>query len=68
MGLLQTFKSLLPATQAVAPTGMTTSRRHPMARAAAEGEQAKLSLLSTSEIKPAIERMMDAEMKLEKFL
>ena len=74
MGLLQTVKSFLPATRSAAvPKGMTTSKRHPMARthdrSSSNGDdEGKLSLLSTSEILPGIERMMKAESKLEKFL
>ncbi|HEY3874618.1 MAG TPA: phage portal protein, partial [Candidatus Kapabacteria bacterium] len=46
---------------------LTTSRRHPMAPPNGD-EHGKLSLLSTSEVLPAIERMMKAEAKLEKYL
>lgn len=67
-------KSYLPATRALDPqkaieptSTLTTSRRHPMARSDSDGPS-KLSLLSTSEVLPGLERMMKAETKLEKFL
>ncbi len=69
MGFFQTVKSFLPATQKLdTAKGMTTSPRHPMARASSMEGPAKLSLLSTSEVLPGIERMMKAESRVEKFL